>query len=209
MILPRIKGESPFSRLPGLLTTEHITPTGIVHVGAHHGEEVPHYRGFDLIRLVEPNPRLAALLRNLPGVEVVEAAVAAEPGEAVLKITKQTSWSSIYGPPPDRATTPEDRRKSRIVEHVTVPVIAFRDVQDGCNVAVLDCQGGEQAILETADLDALDMLIIECSTSPGWQPALPRVAGERWLAARGWRVAQEWGHKVADVTDVVFVRRQA
>src|SRR5690606_11262834 len=135
-----------------------------------------------------------------------EAAVAEDIDAAELLITAQTSWSSIYGPPPDRNVTRRDRAKAAIVERVPVRVVSFRDVQEGCNVAVIDCQGGELAILEHADLDALDVLIIECSTSPGWQPALPRVEGAEWLAGCGFRVAQEWGHKVDDVTDVVFTR---
>lgn len=206
MILPREKGISPFARLAPLMSELGVPATGIVHVGAHHGEEVPHYAAFNLVRLVEPNPRLAAKLRRFPGVEVVEAAVAEGVETAELLVTAQSSWSSIYGPPPDRNVTRRDRAKAEIVDRVPVDVVSFRQVQDGCNVAVLDCQGGELAILAAADLDALDILVIECSTAPGWQPALPRVDGEAWLAGHGFRVAQEWGHKVDDVTDVVFAR---
>lgn len=71
---------------------EGVTPKGVIHVGAHEGEEVPEYlkRGFSPIVLFEPNPSKFELLRGrfgkLPDLSIYPEAVCDREGEAEFHI---------------------------------------------------------------------------------------------------------------------------
>src|SRR5690606_38435456 len=89
-------------------------PIGVVHVGAHRGDEVAGYRqvGFEFITLVEPEPRLAERLRRkFPSTErctitVVEGVCqkAKTPRKRRFNVANQRRWSSLLPIPPDQST---------------------------------------------------------------------------------------------------------
>lgn len=183
-----------FRRLPGVLSRLGIKPAGVVHVGAHLGEEVPVYDecGFDRVILVEPDAQRVAEIRNrYPTVEVVHAACAAEEGVAQL-------WR---GPQPYHDSLLASAGGARGPTVRTVPLMAL---QDDCNVAVIDTQGTELDVLLTADLSRLDLLIIETIQWPKQLPAADRTAVGDYLAARGWAAVEEWQHDSTGHTDSLF-----
>lgn len=189
------------SCLPGLLPRLGIEPRGIVHVGAHEGQEVPAYRdaGFSRIVLVEPNPHLAAGLRALNGVEVVEAACAGEAGERTLHITRHDKLSSLYRP-----------LTREVVETVQVPVCRLVDlIDDTVNVAVIDAQGAELEVIGGAPLDRLDVVVVETYVRPKVAGAPGHAETVAVMAALGWRVAAEWPiDRAGRNRDVAFVKVQ-
>lgn len=190
-----------------LLDEVGLAAAGVVHVGAHRGQEVPVYRaaGFGLIRLVEPEPGLARRLRDrFPDCDVREVACAARGGRRRFNVANYRTWSSLYDIPSDQSIVPGRRVEVRDV--ITVDVVRLATIQDGCNVAVIDAQGAELDVLKGADLAALDLVIVETvEPSEVWRPALPRDVADEWFAERGWSAAFEWRHTAPDVRDVAYV----
>ena len=185
--------------LPGLLAGLGIPPRGVVHVGAHTGQEVPLYRaaGFARIVLVEPNPYLAAQLRGMDGVEVVEAACASAAGTRTLHITERDKLSSLYRP----LTRP-------VVAAVGVRAYRLADlIDDTVNVAVIDVQGAELEVVSGAPLDTLDVVVVETHSRSKYAGAPGYAEAVTSMGRLGWRVAAEWPHDPkGKCRDVAFVK---
>ncbi|GAA1766184.1 FkbM family methyltransferase [Streptomonospora arabica] len=186
--------------LPALLRRHGVAPRGVVHVGAHLGQEVPAYRaaGFARIVLVEPHPVLAAALREMPGVEVVEGACAAEPGTGLLHVTSHDKLSSLQEPVAGR----------RVVATVDVAVHRLAELVDATvNVAVIDAQGVELEVLAGAPLDTLEVVVVETYVrrKQGGAPAHAEVVG--FMARQGWVPVAQWPlDRAGRNLDVVFAR---
>lgn len=188
-----------FRRLPQLLDDLGIERRGVVHAGAHLGEEVPTYEecGFADIILIEPDLRCVYEIRSrYPTVEVVHAACAAQEGVAQLWIGQKTYHSGLLRPP-------------GVTRGPMVRTVPLSAVQGGCNVAVIDTQGTEFEVLQSADPDRLDLIIIETVDSEHQLPAADRTEVGSWLAARGWYPVVEWLHDQTGHTDTVFARQAA
>lgn len=84
-----------------LLSKYRITPRGVIHVGAHEGEEVEGYlaAGYRRILLIEANPdvfkKLQAKFGHLPSVQMVNVAICDRPGRIVFNVTSMDQSSSI------------------------------------------------------------------------------------------------------------------
>ncbi|MFE0727943.1 FkbM family methyltransferase [Streptomyces antibioticus] len=182
--------------LADLMAREGIAPVGVVHVGAHLGQEIDDYRaiGFGRIVLVEPNPECHEALAAFEGVTLVPAACGRAPGETRLHLTVKRQRSSLYQPLRDRHRT------------VTVPVVRLADIQAGCNVAVVDVQGGELDVVAGADLAALDLVVLETRTVHEYRGAPLHRAVVQTMRGLGWRRAATWRHGTGRVRDVAFVR---
>lgn len=170
-----------------------IARTGIVHAGAHKGQEVRDYRAarFRQITLIEPNPALWPALDRL-GVTIHRCA-AGLPGVATLHVTEWDERSSTL--------TPVDYPVATTLQ---VEVRAMSDLQQGCNVAVLDVQGAELEVLKSADLDRLDAVIVETSAVPRYHGAATRSDIAAYLIAAGWRHSSNWGGHSAGIIDEVW-----
>lgn len=87
--------------LAALCRTHAIAPSGVVHVGAHEGEELGEYRrmGLGRILFIEANPavfaRLAARCVAEPGVILVNCAISDRAGLVRLHVTSADQSSSI------------------------------------------------------------------------------------------------------------------
>lgn len=170
---------------------------GVIHLGAHRGQEVLAYRaaGFGRIVLVEPNPRHHPHLAALPGVVVVKAAVG-ERGRATLHIPRWDTLASLQRP-----------LGVGVRVEVRVDVVPVESVQDGCNVLVADIQGGEVDALRTANLDALDAVIVEASDVARYEDGATTATVFEFMDSAGWRYLGRWPHRGPGVWDVAFVRR--
>lgn len=185
-----------FARLPQLLDDLGVERVGVVHVGAHLGEEVPTYQacGFARIVLVEPDLQCVYEIRSrYPDVEIVHAACAAYEGVAQLWLGDKTYHSGLLRPP--------GVTRGPMVR--TVPLAA---VQGDCNVAVIDTQGTEFEVLQSADLDSLDVIVIETVDAAHELPAADREQVGAWLDERGFEPVVEWLHDETGHTDTVFAR---
>ena len=144
------------------LTVLDPAPAGVVHVGAHHGQEVASYfaAGCEHVALVEANPDHCALLRERfgadPRVQVLEYAVSDTPGTATLRL-----HASRSGDTQSSSLLALDRFKEtgtiRALGTVDVPAITL-DALYECHeldpavfeLLVLDVQGAEALALRGA-----------------------------------------------------------
>lgn len=194
--------------LDELLVQHSIFPAGVVHVGAHRGQEVPVYEAarFGVIRLVEPEPGYAQRLRDkFPQCDVVEAVCARtkSPRKRKFNVASERRWSSLLDIPPDQSGS---GRRIDTVATITVASFTLAEIQDGCNVAVVDTQGTEPDVLAGADLSSLDMVIVETVVpSEVFRPAWSRPDADAWFAERGWVPVHEFTHSAPDVLDVAYV----
>lgn len=188
-----------FQHLEAIL--EGVERCGVVHVGAHKGQELDDYvaAGFPLVRLVEANPMLESHLvmvaeRAAPVHVIVHPQAVGLPGVGVLHVTEWDERSSMLRPVDYPVTATRN-----------VDVVSMSDVQDGCNVAVLDIQGGELDALRTGDLEALDVVIVECCDRPRYIGAAVRSEIEVFMSAAGWQQSGVFGgHSAPDLVDVVW-----
>lgn len=141
---------------------EHITnETGskldaVLHVGAGMGRELDHYlrREADRVLLVEANPKLAARLRararNAAQIEVIDAAVAANGGEATLWFLNKPQETSLYRPTQLLERYPNLRVTHReSIRTITLGELVERLSPDPSrnNLLVLELQGAELSVL--------------------------------------------------------------
>ncbi|MEV4672168.1 FkbM family methyltransferase [Actinomadura sp. NPDC049382] len=210
-----------FHAFPALLDRLDVEPRALIHVGAHHGEELPFYQaaGFaqDQVTLVEPNPAAASLLRtSFPRARVVECACSDEPGDAVLHVMHRTNVSTLVTP---------DRR-DRVTRTVRVKVRVLAEIQAETpappNVVVIDAQGLELAVLRGADLAAVDLVVVETCTvldrtmASGYGDVSAFMADAGFVEADRWTRDLDWVSRWArgrrqrptggEIRDVVFAR---
>ena len=205
-------------RLPGLLRRLGLPLDGVVQVGAHTGQEVAALTGCGFRRLVmvEPNIDHVPALREqldehhlpaglpepadgLPAREVVVAAAGRERGEATLHVTRWDQQASTLQP-----LLPLSARNS-VVRQDTVPVLPVRDIQQGCNVLVIDAQGSELDVLAGTDLATMDLAVIEGSTSARYQDGSTLDGIATYMRDNGWRHVAIWDHVRPNVADVAWL----
>lgn len=169
-----MQGAAPDSRqvVPAQFKRFGLQARGVVHVGAHHGEELPVYKamGFKRILFVEANPALAQALKtataNDPTVMVAHCAVADHDGEVTLRITSFDESSSILPLKVHRELYPQIKESGQ----VTVPARRLDTLlaELGASPAEfnylhLDIQGAEYLALKGATglLQQIDALTTE------------------------------------------------
>jgi FkbM family methyltransferase len=203
-----------FDAFPELISRLGIDPRHLVHVGAHKGEEMPYYRaaGFRHITLVEPNPQFAAELATAwPDAEVLACACAAQEGRGTLHLMRRTTMSTLTAPGP----------QDEVAGTAVVEVRRLADIAPTANAAVIDAQGLELDVLRGADIDRLDVVVIEATTVPDPSmaalyddvAAFMNAAGftevDRWVQDYGWvhqRARSRPTDRQGEVGDFVFVR---
>ena len=150
------------------------------------------------------------------GARVLPYACSDTPGWGVLHLMRRTNVSTLVTP----------SRRDRVTGSVRVPVHTLAHVQADLapgppNVAVIDAQGLELAVLKGADLALLDLVIVETCTVPDRTMASPYGDVSAFMASAGffevdrWVRDQDWVSKWArgrphrtggEIRDVVFAR---
>ncbi|MBI3515760.1 MAG: FkbM family methyltransferase [Proteobacteria bacterium] len=212
------KAELEILDLPQLLTKFGIAARGVIHVGAHEGEELPTYLelGAKQVLLIEANPRLIDHLRSLvattPGVTVAHCAINDADGPVDLHIASHDDSSSIL------PLKLHQRIYPTIVEDAVVQVPGLR--LDGLmeslalnaadfNILCVDIQGAELRALRGAvkALEAIEAVSIEINFEELYEGCAQVEDIDNFLGDRGFdRVAtltpyhSSWG-------DALYVRR--
>lgn len=167
-----------------------IRPVGALHIGAHHGEEVPHYlaAGFRHITLVEPDPESCAVMAGADWIDsanigIMRNACGQVPRTDTFHRTTETAFSGLQRHP----TVPT--AESFPVEIIPVTAIQW---QVHANVLVIDTQGTELDVLRSAELASLDLIIIETQTSKPDAPGayFPHLLD--WCCDTGWAPRIQW-----------------
>jgi FkbM family methyltransferase len=204
--------------LPGLMNRLGLPADGVVQVGAHVGQEVAALTrcGFRRLVMVEPNhDHLDALRRQLAEHhevaqlpepedgyqprEIVVAAAGRDRGEAILHVTEWDQQASMLPPLPALSA------ENAVVREDSTPVVPVRDIQHGCNVLVVDAQGGELDVLAGADLGRLDLAVIEGSTWARYHGGATLDTIAEYMLSHGWRPVVTWAHVRPHVDDVVWL----
>jgi FkbM family methyltransferase len=166
-----------------------VRPVGVIHVGAHLGQEVPLYlaQGLQRITLVEPDPEACAVMAgrpwiDSPGVGIVNKACG-ERGRATFHRMQEGAFSGLArdGRQDETAAFPVD----------VVPVTDVQAEHSG-NVLVVDTQGTELAVLRTADLASLDLVIVEMQTEGPGSPGAYWPDLMAWCREVGWTPRIQW-----------------
>ena len=166
-----------------------IRPVGVIHVGAHLGQEVPLYLacGFEHVTLVEPDPESCATMAGRPWIDdprvgIVNFACGPE-GVATFHRMSDGAFSGLAadGRMPEAASF--DVR--------VIPVSRVQEQAVG-NVLVIDTQGTELAALRTADLSTVDLVIIETQTEGPGSPGAHWPDLVAWCREAGWIPRIRW-----------------
>jgi FkbM family methyltransferase len=167
-----IIGDSFTLDVPKLIAASAIIARGIIHVGAHQGEERELYQkmGFQKILFIEANPRLASQLQNQfasdPAVQIVNCAISDQDGIATLHITSMDQSSSILPLKHHRDYYPTIRETERIdvkSRQLDTLLAELNLSSADFNVLHLDIQGAELRALRGATvlLKHIDAIISE------------------------------------------------
>lgn len=180
-----------------LLNKYHIHATGLVHVGAHEGQEVEEYMTLPNVILIEPIPKYAKALRQLGHFEVRQFAAWDSETTLTLHITKNDQGSSVLKP----------------LEHAideTLPVLAkplYTIVKPTVNVAVIDVQGAEMYVLRGANLQQFNLLVVETSRRIRYQDAPEKAEVVKYLTSVGFTLREELAHSEDKIIeDLVFTK---
>lgn len=192
---------------------------GVVHVGAHKGEEVPEYiaQGRSPIILFEPQP----LSWDKPlEVQLVVSALGDHTSRLIMRIphdlhvTNELDTQSASGLAliPERAIangwTPT-RCGLLNVQQVRFDEWAMRNefVLGSCSLLVIDVQGMELQVLHGfgAHLDGFEEIVVECSDPPLYEGGAHASAVVRFLAQRGFKQSSP----VVAHGDIRFVKEVA
>jgi FkbM family methyltransferase len=203
---------------------------GVIHVGAHEGQEVDAYlaRGCTRIVLVEANPEACRVLRERfggrPEVHIIEAAALDHDGTATLRMHTSRRGST------EPASILELKRFKEIVRTLATPttieVSAARlDTlleREGIDAAAfqllnVDVQGVELQVLTGAErtLESVDAVLTEVHVVELYAGGASEGDVEAFLAERGFeRVAAEY-HELYDEQgsipawgEVLYARRR-
>jgi FkbM family methyltransferase len=190
-----------FRLFPDAMADLRIRPCGLIHVGAHHGEEVPIYLecGFGSITLIEADPEACAVIAggtwiNDRRIGIVNRACGApgSPARATFHRAESTAFSGLA----------QDHRQEESAAF-PVEVLPVSEIQGthGGNVMVIDTQGTELDVLAGANLEPLDLIVIETQTERRGAPGAYMPDLEKWATLNGWALRTRWlrSHGWADV----------
>lgn len=173
---------------------------GVIHIGAHHGQEGAGYRalGIDRVCWVEPLPSaFAELVKSQVGTNAAffQCALGAKNEEAIFYIADNAGQSSSLRKPKIHL---QEHPEVNFIDTITVPVRRLEDLPinfEAFNLLVLDVQGCELDVLQGAQeiLGAFDYIIAEVQNAELYEGGalLPELAA--WIAQRGFALERiEW-----------------
>lgn len=177
----------------------HFSPTGVIHIGAHDGAEVPFYfvLGVKIIYLFEPQSFYADLLsrryENVRRVRVFPYAVGSSTDELAL-------FTEVEGSPNRSASASILKPKEHLTDFdcvrfdlkptnkVTVRTLDSFELDDA-DLLVIDTQGYELEVLKGAlnTLPSIKWIILEYWTNEAYEGVPSEEDLLAFLAAQGFR----------------------
>jgi FkbM family methyltransferase len=179
---------------------------GVIHVGAHWGQEVHTYLslGLDPIILVEPDPVSVVHMHREEWfyekqIHVIEAAIT--PREGMVDFYNLGVGNGVWN---GLRLNPQRSENAAIipVQGIRIDTIQATWMAD---MLVVDTQGTELEALGTANLQPLELIIIETQVN-GVDGAHPQEL-EQWCQDHEWEQAIVWD-RTGGWTDVLMVPRR-
>ncbi len=195
-----------------------IRPRGVVHVGAHEGQEADRYAamGIRQMLMIEANPavfaRLQARLGGRPGIHLAQVAISDRPGSANFNVTSFDQSSSLLPLKHHRQLYPQ----IEVVDQVQVRTQTLDGLLAETGLAPaafdllhMDIQGAELLALQGADALLANVQAISCEVN-----FAELYEGGALIDAIELKLAQHGLHRVALATpyhpswgDALYVRR--
>lgn len=203
-----------------LLVEHGVTPEGIIHIGAHYGQEAGHYRQYvgERVVWVEAHPDYYAKLasnQELGDQLAIQACISNVSGEAVdFYITKDEYASSLLKPEYHQIQNPH----APITGKIQVKTTTYGDLLAGlyaeqrsmfttANVLVLDVQGAEMMVLEgMGPLDQFDAVATEYSTVEFYEGGAQLHELDEFLGAAGFKRVYPTGSQPLIHADALYVK---
>jgi len=200
LTVPRPQPGQPMIDI-GALALAHgcrLAGRGVLHVGAHEGQELPHYErlGMQPIVFVEANPvvfeRLAATVKGHTGVQAVQRAASNGEGEVILHLASFDQSSSLLPMAGHRVVYPGVLPAGEVkVRASTADAIVAEAGLSSSAFALLhiDVQGAESLVLEGAGalLDQVDLVSLEVNFEELYEGCAQVEALEAMLGDKGFR----------------------
>jgi FkbM family methyltransferase len=175
----------------------NIKIKGIIHVGAHEGQEVNDYLLLtDNVWLWEPIPSLSKKLKAMwPKVRVTQAAAWHEKGQIDFWVTSFSEGSSPLHP-----------LEHEVVDTLDVAAFRLDDVDDGeYNVLVIDTQGSELSVLKGSDLSKYDIVVVETNTRQRYEDAPLKDEILEYMKKTHAKVGEHMHSEDGVISDVQFI----
>lgn len=172
------------------------TFTGVLHIGAHYGEEYPTYKNLNInsIVFVEAVPSTYQVLRQNVGPECIciNAAMGSQEGTTTMHISEASPCSSVLKPKlhleqyPDIVFKREELVRMTTVDSLSIPRLNFLN---------LDVQGYELEVLKGAKnyLEGVDYIMTEVNRAEVYENCAKVDELDNYLAPYGFaRVETDW-----------------
>ncbi|MFM2163660.1 MAG: hypothetical protein RL325_97 [Planctomycetota bacterium] len=204
--------------LPALLARHGISPRGVIHLGAHQGNELDTYLalGCSPIVLVDANPAMIPVIRakaaGRPGVHVVHAAISDKEGPITLHITNAEQSSSILPLGKHKAYYPKIREERAVVvpgKTIDGMLEELGLAAEQFNLLVMDIQGAEFRALKGAarTLPSIEAVLTEYSVVELYEGCALLGDLEDFLAGSGLSRASDCAPWHPTWGDAFYIRR--
>lgn len=179
-----------------------VEPRGVLHIGAHEGEEIELYQElkFATIDLVEPDPSEELVRKcrhHKVGLHSVAVANVQYPRQEFFVREANTHQSHL-------ALRTEQLMYANEPQP-TVYTVNLGYVQARvrtANVLVVDTAGTELDVLKSGELGTYDLVIVETDDQGVYASAHEEVTA--YMGSLGWKAGERWRHGDASYGDVVF-----
>jgi len=150
---------SQMLNLKTLCKKHTIIPRGIIHIGAHEGNEIDKYlkMGVEKILFIEANPvvfeRLQENIANLPNVQAVNCAISNKCGSITLHVTSNDQSSSILPLKRHKEIYPDIKETHQVTVTSKTLDALLQELQvspSEFNILNMDIQGAELFALQGA-----------------------------------------------------------
>jgi FkbM family methyltransferase len=196
-----------------------VQPRGVIHVGAHEGQEYGLYAAMGISRQiwVEPQPlifaRLAASVPSDERIVCINAACGPAHGTATMHVLEgnEGKSNSLLEPTLHLERWPEFKRGGTInVRMAPLDDLLKESSADAAdfNLLCVDVQGFELEVLKGAEgvLREADAVVCEVSATPLYGGGCTVGQIDKWLGVRGFaRLETVWSSGISG--DALYVRR--
>lgn len=174
----------------------NVKVSGLVHVGAHEGQELNYYNQLENVHLIEPIPKLVQKLKRKTHHTIHPILAWDKEDRITFYVTKFDQGSSALKPV-----------EHEIDHEITVDAKPLKDIVDNVNVAVIDTQGSELRVLKGMNLLPIEMIVVEVSKRARYVDAPTKENVVEYLNSQGFLMIEAHPHSEDGIIeDLVFIK---